>query len=112
MRVVRLVGGDVLCGDDRVKRLGQPALRERDEVAVAVGQEGELPALRVKCTEGWTDVGKNGPVWDGRRERGGVVVLEFEPERRRGSPQCLGEHHAIPPKRLLLLDLRLELDIG
>src|SRR5258708_14488951 len=80
MRMVGFVSGDVLGRDNGVKRLRQPALGERDEVAIAVGQQGQLPSVGVECTQRRSDVWKNGPVGNGRRERRGVVVLEVELE--------------------------------
>ncbi len=56
MRMVWLVGGDVLGRDDGVKRLRQPALGERDEVAIAVGQQGQLPTSGKTGQWGMVDV--------------------------------------------------------
>src|SRR4029077_2281838 len=107
MRVVGFVSGDVLRRYDGVERFRQPALGERDEVAIAVGEKGQLPAVSVKRAEGRTHVRKNRPVRDGRCERRGVVVLEVELERGGGATQRLGEDEAVASKRFLFLDLSL-----
>jgi hypothetical protein len=110
--MVRFVRGNIFGGDHRIKRFGQPPLCERDEVSVAVRQQCELPAVCVKRSKGRANVGKNGPVWDRRRQRSSVVVLEVERELRRRAAQGFGEHDSIAPKRLLLLDLTFQLDVS
>src|SRR5712691_12111666 len=112
MRVVGLVCRDVLGRDHGIKWFRQAALRERDQVAIAVGQERQLPTVCVKRAKGRADVWKNGPVRQRRRERGGVIVLEVELQLGRRASQRLGEHDAVAPKRFLFLDFSLDLDVG
>ena len=111
VRVVRLVRRNVLRGYDRVERLRQPALGERDEVAVAVGEERQLPTIGVNGAKGRPDVGKDRPVRNRRRQRRRVIVLEVEVETCSGAPQGFRQYDAIAAKRFFLLDLGLDLYI-
>src|SRR4029077_9341746 len=101
----RLVGGDVLGGDDRVERNGEPSLRQGDDVAIAVGQQGEFPAFFSQLTKGGTHVAERRPVGNRRDERRRIIWLEVERKLPRGAAGRLREDRPGPPKRSLRLDL-------
>src|SRR5258708_1617428 len=107
VRRVRLVGRHVFGRDDRVERHGEPPLSQRDDVAVAAGQECQLPAFLAKLAESWSDVAEGWPVGNGRHQGRRVVRLEGERELPGNTSRRLGQYRAVALERPVGLDLRL-----
>src|ERR1700680_3684989 len=108
MRRARLVRGHLLGGYDGVECNREAALREGDDVAIAVGQERKLPTLPAQLAKRRTDIRKRRPVGNGGDEDGGVIRLQVKREVSGRPPHGLGQYRPVAAKRSFALDLSLD----
>ena len=104
---VRLVRADVLGGDHRVEGDGQAPAGERDQIPVAVGEQGQPPAVVAARRERVPDIGEDRPVREGDGQGAGVVPVQGQREVDRRPAQPLGQDLAIAGCRGPSLDLQL-----
>src|SRR5258708_5501034 len=78
VRRVRLVSGHIFGRDHRVERHWEPPLSQRDDVAVAVGQQRQLPAFLAKLAERWSDVAERWTAGNGRQRARPVTRLHVQ----------------------------------
>src|ERR1700687_2417852 len=112
MRRARLVRSHILGGYDGVECNREAALREGDDVAIAVCQERKLSTLPAPLVKRRTDIRKRRPVGNGGDEDGGVIRFQVKREVSGRPPYGLGQDCPVAAKRSLAFDLSLDRRVG
>ncbi len=108
----RLVASRHFGGHDEIGAEREAFESAREEVVIAIGQHGELPAGLAQGRERRADIGEERHLAPFADQHVGLAGGERQPDLPRRALQCRNKHILVEPVRALGLDRGLGLVIG